>query len=49
MTESEDLGELERQRQARMAELVESQKQVAEANRVKAAAELEKFGTGDQG
>jgi hypothetical protein len=49
MTEAENLAELERQRVARMAELVEEQKMVAEANRAKADEELRKFGTGDQG
>lgn len=50
MTEAENpLGELERQRVARMAALVAEQKAVAEANRAKAEKELRDFGTGDQG
>lgn len=41
--------DVEAQRQERMAELVESQRIRAEANRAKAKAEQEAFGEGDKG
>lgn len=50
MTEAENpLDELERQRLARVAALVESQRVIAEATRARAEKELRDFGTGDQG
>jgi hypothetical protein len=43
------LAELERQRVARMKDLIETQRRIAEHNRQKALAEQEKFGKGNQG
>ncbi len=43
------LGELERQRQERMEQLIETQRMVAQHNREVAAREQQQFGTGDQG